>query len=367
MILSMLKHSEKYIKHESYYPNEPHKSNCEILRDQIGYVWKYGCVEKHYFTYGFDRKIMTKEKMKTYLTPFTMFQLKLDHLNFQNPYYDDFMGKITCRVINQDKFYFYLFFSKLNIPTPKLYMYVRRGELLFLDDGINGIGDDVSSIRNRLLAFFKHDIDAFAKPSDGMLGKGVFHLVIKNGEIWMNDEKSNVDELINTLMSADYIVQERIVQHPALSKLCSTCVNTIRLQTVMDSEGNVIPFGAGIRIGRFGSVVDNWAKGGIFVGINPETGTLMDRGVLKPSYGTSVAHHPDSGIIFEGYQIPFYQQAVEMAIYAHKMMYRSHSIGWDIAITNQGPVIIEGNDRWEISLVQAVHGGLAYLYKYFDY
>ena len=54
-----------------------------------------------------------------------------------------------------------------------------------------------------------------------------------------------------------------------------------------------------------------------------------------------------------------------MVVELHKVMFRSHSIGWDVAITENGPVIIEGNDRWEISLIQAVHGGLGYLEKYF--
>ena len=47
-----------------------------------------------------------------------------------------------------------------------------------------------------------------------------------------------------------------------------------------------------------------------------------------------------------------------MAIKLHKYLYRCHSVGWDIAITEKGPVFIEGNGWWEISLVQAVHGGL---------
>ena len=46
-------------------------------------------------------------------------------------------------------------------------------------------------------------------------------------------------------------------------------------------------------------------------------------------------------------------------------MYRSHSIGWDIAITKDGPMFIEGNDRWEVSMIQAVHGGMGYMMKYF--
>ena len=150
-----------------------------------------------------------------------------------------------------------------------------------------------------------------------------------------------------------------------MSALCPTSVNTIRLQTVMDKDGNVIPFGPGVRIGRVGNYVDNWAKGGVFVGIDAKTEKLKDMGILKPKYGTKVFEHPDTHIVFNGYHVPHYKEAEDLAVKLHKIMYRSHSIGWDIAITPQGPVIIEGNDRWEISLIQAVHGGLGYLSKYF--
>ena len=86
---------------------------------------------------------------------------------------------------------------------------------------------------------------------------------------------------------------------------------------------------------------------------------------MKPKYGTKTKEHPDTHIAFNGYEIPFYKEAEAMAILLHQNMYRSHSIGWDIAITNNGPVFIEGNDRWEISLIQAVHGGMKYIEKYF--
>ena len=69
--------------------------------------------------------------------------------------------------------------------------------------------------------------------------------------------------------------------------------------------------------------------------------------------------------VLKGYDIPYYKEAENMVVKLHKVMFRSHSIGWDIAITENGPVIIEGNDRWEISLIQAVHGGMGYLEKYF--
>ena len=247
----------------------------------------------------------------------------------------------------------------MGIPTPKVFCFIRNQEVLYVDNGFNV--DPTFSARDKLKSFFSNEMDAFAKPSDGMLGRGAFKLSIKQAVISIDDRRSSIEELIDLVLSADYIIQELIEQDDKLKALCPTSVNTIRLQTVMDKEGNVIPFGPGIRIGRVGNHVDNWARGGVFVGIDSQTGRLKDIGILKPKYGTKVTAHPDSHIVFKDYLIPFYKEAEDMVVRLHKLMYRSHSIGWDVAITPKGPVVIEGNDRWEVSLIQAVHGGLGYL------
>ena len=99
-------------------------------------------------------------------------------------------------------------------------------------------------------------------------------------------------------------------------------------------------------------------KDGKVVGIDMEKGKLMEMGFLKPQYGTSTKEHPDTHILFKDFEIPFYKEAERMAMELHKRLYRCHSVGWDIAITKKGPVFIEGNGLWEVSLLQAVHGGL---------
>ena len=138
---------------------------------------------------------------------------------------------------------------------------------------IEGVTD-----REKLKIFFSMDMDAFAKPSDGQLGNGVFSLQVNNNQIYKNGHIVTLDELLEVILSADYLIQERVYQHPAMSALCSSTLNSIRLQTVMTKEGKVIPFGAGLRIGREGSSVDNWAKGGTFVGIDMQKGRLLENG-----------------------------------------------------------------------------------------
>lgn len=209
--LSMIWHRSEYVNHVSYYPECAHKTSFQILKDQLYYIWKYGYIEEYYFTCGFDRKEMTQKKMGEYITPYRLFLHRINHLNCQNPYYDDFNAKMTCRVINQDKFYFYLFLSQLNIPTPKVYCFIKNKTVLYADDSFKI--DPCLSTEDKLHAIFANDMDAFAKPSDGMLGKGAFKLVIKDGSVFINGVQKSIDELVETILSADYIIQERIVQH----------------------------------------------------------------------------------------------------------------------------------------------------------
>ena len=256
-----------------------------------------------------------------------------------------------------DKFYFYLFLKSLNLPTPKILYYTRNGKLFYSE---YNKGTEISSI-------FNNDIDAFAKQFDGQLGNGAFAIKIKDTEVYVNNDLvSSTDDLLKIFTDANYIIQERIVQHPELNKLCSTAVNTIRLVTLITPNEEIIAVRAGLRIGREGSRVDNCAKGGIFVGIDMNTGKLMKKGIIKPPQGKIVYQHPDNNVVFEGFKIPFFKEAVEMSKELHSRLYRVHSIGWDIAITQDGPMFIEGNSLWEVSGTQAAVGGLKHIEKYFD-
>lgn len=98
--------------------------------------------------------------------------------------------------------------------------------------------------------------------------------------------------------------------------------------------------------------VDNWAAGGLSIGVEAD-GRLREFGLYKkPSKGKADTH-PDSNIRFSDFIIPDYEECVNLAITAHKFFYNVQFIGWDIALCEDGPAIIEGNDNWEISLMQA--------------
>lgn len=102
------------------------------------------------------------------------------------------------------------------------------------------------------------------------------------------------------------------------------------------------------------SVNDNRATGGYAVNISNQ-GKLDS---LALGHNNSIKEHPNTGVIFEGYQLPFWEETKKLVTKAHEQLKDIKSIGWDIAITPSGPVLLEGNDNWEICGSQNMEGGL---------
>jgi hypothetical protein len=47
-----------------------------------------------------------------------------------------------------------------------------------------------------------------------------------------------------------------------------------------------------------------------------------------------------------GFQVPFWPELIDMAKKAALHVPENRSIGWDIAVTENGPELIEGNHDW---------------------
>ena len=58
----------------------------------------------------------------------------------------------------------------------------------------------------------------------------------------------------------------------------------------------------------------------------------------------SCERHPDTGTLIEGFQLPHWESAKRLVLRAHEALERIAVVGWDVAILEDGPVIVEGND-----------------------
>ncbi len=326
-----------FLNSESYFPELPRKSRVRIFLELLGRVFKYGSIEWHYFSYGLDVKGLRNPG--DYLDD-SWFLWKSSMLNTVLPEKDK-----TC--ILRDKQLFSDLLSVWGFDSPRI---IGRLDGTAMDD----------SLLKRVVST---DGEYFFKPLDGQCGQGIIEVSVSEGNCLINGTTAKQEELYDRIgmlvQKGSYLIQERISQHPVIDALYDKSINTIRLLTVFDRRNNtVVPLSAVLRVGANGNVVDNWAAGGLAVGIDLETGRLREWGFYKHGKGTKTKYHPDSGVPFLGVEIPFWNEVITKAQALHHRLLPIFVIGWDIAITPDSPVFIEGNDNMEVSINQEADKGL---------
>jgi hypothetical protein len=91
-----------------------------------------------------------------------------------------------------------------------------------------------------------------------LFGEGAYLLILEHGKIISRNQVITPEDL-RSKMQGKYLLQERLTQHPALSKLHPQSVNTLRIIT-FNNNGHVELFSATLRIGSGNKSVDNWAS-----------------------------------------------------------------------------------------------------------
>ncbi|MDR3051785.1 MAG: hypothetical protein LBU67_08710 [Oscillospiraceae bacterium] len=171
-----------------------------------------------------------------------------------------------------------------------------------------------------------------AKPLDGSSGQGIQR--VEPGEF--GDPAALRARLLGEGIG---IVEDCVTQHPAMAALCPTSVNTLRVATLLGDRKQGVVY-AYIRIGN-GKVMDNVDCGGMAAPIDLETGLIRAAGADKQ--GNAYEKHPITGAVIPGTAIPFWQEAVAMCLAASQVVPQVRFVAWDVAITPDGPVFIEGN------------------------
>ncbi|MDC0838921.1 sugar-transfer associated ATP-grasp domain-containing protein [Limnospira maxima] len=180
----------------------------------------------------------------------------------------------------------------------------------------------------------------------GQAGQGVFFL-----ELFDTYEHLLSYIARNFPNTDEYIFEEFILQHRKLKNLNPSSVNTLRIVTFYDDKTNSVDvWGCYLRMG-VDAKTDNLATGGIAAAVS-EDGTVKTPAVAKDPFLNSFSYHPVTKEQIVGFEVPFYKEAINLVVEASKRVPRVRSIGWDVAITDNGPCLIEGNDNWGMTLFQ---------------
>ncbi len=331
MIKTLILHPTRIVdSSKSYYPECPHKSKVEIAIDQIRHTFKHGHRIEEYYLYGLDRKGTDPSE---YITE----EYNLKVLGTINAGW-----RINHAITVSDKCLFSIIMHDNHMPIPATWGLLCKGNL-FVE------GDYATPVP--MEALLQNDCHLLCKPIRGYSGLGILSIYVKDGKLYHKGAEIGIADFREKVKTGIYLVQHFVEnQHEAMKKLFPNVLNTLRVTMARTTEGIEL-LGVMCIMGSANSEYSNWHFGGICISVD-ENGRVRKYG-FSNSDG-KITQHPDTGTVFEGYQIPFYSETIDLCTKAMNIFYGLKTIGWDMAITEDGPIFIEGNHGWGIALHQMV-------------
>lgn len=294
----------------------------------------YGIGPGFYHTTRFWRKELSWD-FKTGFYPYSKFRRIVAAIN--PPSYQK---------MSQDKVCEKAILQLSGIPTPRFFGHLHPQR------GLSRTGSKLTNAQE-LLSMFLEVQDAKKvcfKLVEGFGGFGFQAVeVVRDSELTLRVLESNellsVDEFFNNVLTvnqgASYIIEEYISQHPDLAALNKSSVNTIRVWACC-VDGGTVAIDAFLRVGGQGSLVDNTSRGAHIFKLDLESGVIGD-GMVKNIYNHTFQSHRDSGEKISGRTLPFWPETLSLAQRAVAAFPHLNFAGLDVAITENGPVIIELN------------------------
>jgi len=202
--------------------------------------------------------------------------------------------------------------------------------------------------------------DFIVKPNNGQQGESVYLFEYLGNNSWQGsnsieyNENSLKEFLSKISINRLYLIQPRLVNHPNVAELTSKGFSTIRIVTGIDTSGYVECITAVFKMPVGSGIADNYAAGGIAASVDLKTG-MLGKAVSKVILSDRIVNHPDSGAKILGQVLPYWDEVVQLATNAHKCFVDYVFLGWDIGVTDAGPVILETNLLWDVVLMQRPH------------
>lgn len=312
----------------SYAPDATPEEQ-EELRDLFIYdYWVYGCaVDEEFYLHLKDK---TDAEKREYMVR-QIRHVYVRHLNWDAG--DDRVEQL------EDKYRLY----------QRLVPYYKRDVIEVRD------AEDYETF----VEFAKKHNEFVVKPADYAFGIGVHKFSMAEfGDDYKAALESILDE-INKIhekspsRAAKMVLEELIQQNEALAVLHPESVNGIRATAVRGKDGKIHIFHPWIKVGVGGTFVASAALDGFDAEVDPVTGIVITDGYQEN--GNAYKIHPNSGITIKGFQIPKWDELVQMVEDLMNEMPEYGYIGWDLVLTPNGWCVMEGNYSGEFSF-QFING-----------
>lgn len=235
------------------------------------------------------------------------------------------------------------YYKMLKYFNGSTYIATMSDKLVFNKIFKDYLGRDFIDLRSTSLDDFKKFLKGkkhvFAKPPISFGGHGIEKIKVS--------EIDDIEKLYKDLLKKKLnLIEEEIIQHKELDKLNPYAVNSFRVVTlVKDNEAHIV--GNALRINIDDAIAIGCSDAYMRLG---EDGKITSR--VVDDVANVYEEHPMAKIKFSSVRVPFVKEAYELALKAALEVPEMRYVGWDIAITEKGPVIMEGNEYPSYGLIQ---------------
>lgn len=326
------------------FMKDPERKSLPKIVTELAYLTlTFKTLPRHYFSRLLFKKDRTN--IKDYFPSKVLYKIK--------PHFNE---KGATEVL-ENKLFFDFFYRQFNIPVPKIVMYNHRN-VFVVNKEVHRIHTP-TEFNSLLENVFKNNNikdSIFIKRTYGTYGGNKVFRILFNQ---LGADSQPVNDLFKEVIQSGYLFQETVKQHPEMNKLNASCLNTLRMDTFINLDGKVEIISAYLRVSLNNSYVDNMTSGGCGVRVDLTTGRLDKFGMMSLKNGgvSMPFKHPITHTVFHDVTIPFFDQVKQLVIEVAGYLPNLRLIGWDIAIGESGPVLIEGNSDYDVTGTDSVSHG----------
>ena len=222
--------------------------------------------------------------------------------------------------------------KKYNDPK---YAYIFEDKYIFMSTFKNYIGRNFMKIndnnKDEFINFFKKEDKIVLKPLNKSGGEGIELKVYKNS--------SDALKVYNdALLNEQFLVEGYINQHSDLNKLYKNTINTLRVFTFYNNGSPKVVYSI-LKIGRK-KLKDNFSLGGMYALLDENGKVITDAIDIDDNV---FSKHPISKYKIKDFEVPLFKEVKKLVKEAALVIKDVQYIGWDVAISCDKPVLIEGN------------------------
>lgn len=304
-----------------------------IVKDYKRLYQSKGLTTDEYYEYEFEKRDEA-------------FRQSFLGLNEQR-YYLDYLNPVKYYSLARNKYLAHRMLDNTGVRKSQLYChYMPEATYMASDVNASNIKDVLRILRTKGVS------ECVIKTTESSHGDNVW--VIKAIEYGEHDATmvrfDGVELKLSSVLGNEPLIFESVIRQTGqFAAFNGSSVNTIRFMTTLWPDGSARVIATWFKVGRSGKCVDNAGNGGnVDAGIDVETGTIYNVMQFDGWRNAKVIEkHPDSGSQLNGVVVDNWDSIKSEVIKFQQAFPYCKAAGWDIAITDEGPVVIEVNDFWD--------------------